>query len=186
MASILEQLKTVMSEEEILAFDEREFKAVVGLSPAAFVKLLPHFAQSYETLQQEAEASRERPRQRQVGGGRKATLKSMASKQGFILHYFKRYDTLDDVGIADDYSVLELHIPYKKPRKSQANPTPSLSDQQKATHRAVSQVRIVVEHVLASMKHWTILTTKFRNRLAHLADDVILALAGLHNFLLSP
>ena len=98
MASILEQLKTVMSEEEILAFDEREFKAVVGLSPAAFVKLLPHFAQSYETLQQEAEASRERPRQRQVGGGRKATLKSMASKQGFILHYFKRYDTLDDVG----------------------------------------------------------------------------------------
>lgn len=98
---------------------------------------------------------------------------------------FKLWVDLGYLGIADDYSVLELHIPYKKPRKSQANPTPSLSDEQKATNRAVSQVRIVVEHVLASMKHWTILTTKFRNRIAHLADDVILALAGLHNFLLN-
>ncbi len=320
MTSILEQLKTITDVNEVLKIEEREFKAVMGVSPRAFLHLLPIFESSNAELKQRAEETRTRPRQRQVGGGRKATLKSVASKLGFILHYFKRYDTLDDLadrvgchrstvsrnlqsllavllhtleqinvlpkrqftspeelqaafagveaivvdaterpclrpedamrqkaaysgkkkqhtmkntvivnlrkhilflgytvlgsrhdyglfktefppeqdwfstfkvwvdlgylGFADDYQTLELHIPNKKPRKSQANPEPALSDQQKAENRVVSHVRIIVEHVIASMKHWTILTAKFRNRLADLEDQVILAAAGLHNFLL--
>ena len=98
MGSLLEQLKTISDETVILGLDEREFKAVLGLSPQAFVKLLGSFAESAAELKQNAEASRARPRQRKVGGGRKPTLCSMASQLGFLLQYFKRYDTLDALG----------------------------------------------------------------------------------------
>lgn len=98
MAGILEELKTVRDGNEILNMDEREFKALIGVSPQAFAKLLESFTNSYAELKAQAEAARSRPRQRQVGGGRKHTLPSMASKLGFILHYFKRYATLDDLG----------------------------------------------------------------------------------------
>ena len=33
-----------------------------------------------------------------MGGGRKPTLRTPASQLGFILHYLKRYDTLDALG----------------------------------------------------------------------------------------
>lgn len=98
MAGILEQLKTISDIKEILAFNEREFKALIGISPAAFIKLLEPFAQSQLELKQQAETTRSRPRQRKAGGGRKHTLRTPASKLGFILHYLKRYDTLDDLG----------------------------------------------------------------------------------------
>ena len=98
MASILEQLKTISTSDEILVFDEREFKALIGISPAAFVKFLEPFAQSQIEMKQKAEAARSRPRQRKAGGGRKHTLRTLASKLGFILHYLKRYDTLDALG----------------------------------------------------------------------------------------
>ena len=333
MAGLMEQLKTITDVNEILAMTEREFKAIIGIAPAAFVKLLDVFPESEEELKQKAEAERTSPRQRRAGGGRKRTLRTPASRLGFILHYFKGYDTLDDLadqagfhrsnasrsiqwlidvlllalkkldvlparefaspadleaafagieeliidaterptlrpqdataqkeaysgkkhqhsvkntvissvrrqilflgytvcgsrhdyglfksefpsttalpsvtelpsvsdwfahfkiwvdlgylGFAKDYKTLELHIPHKKPRKSKSTPTPSLSDQQKLENREISQVRIVVEHVLASIKHWSILINKFRNRLDKFADNVILAAAGLHNFLLN-
>jgi hypothetical protein len=98
MAGLLEQLKIINETQEILALEEREFKAVIGVSPAAFVKLLAAFTQSYRERQEKAEAARCRPRQRKAGGGRKHTLPTMASKLGFLLHYLKRYDTLDDLG----------------------------------------------------------------------------------------
>lgn len=98
MTGILEQLKTLTDVKAILALNEREFKALIGVSPAAFVKLLTPFSQSQAALKQKAEAERCRPRQRKVGGGRKHTLRSQASKLGFILHYLKGYDTLDVLG----------------------------------------------------------------------------------------
>lgn len=98
MPGILEQLKTIEADNEILALPEREFKAVIGLSPAAFVKLLAPFVESQVELKDQAESQRSRPRQRKSGGGRKHTLRTSASKLGFILHYLKRYDTLDALG----------------------------------------------------------------------------------------
>lgn len=98
MAGILEQLKTLNDVNEIMDIDDREFRAIIGLSRQAFLKLLPTFEQSHRDLTERAEAARTRPRQRQPGGGRKATLRSMVSKLGFILHYCKRYDTFDDIG----------------------------------------------------------------------------------------
>jgi hypothetical protein len=58
MVSMLEHLKMITDDKEILALPEREFKAVIGVSPAAFVKLLPAFAQSQAELGQKAAASR--------------------------------------------------------------------------------------------------------------------------------
>lgn len=97
---------------------------------------------------------------------------------------FKLWIDLGYLGFADDYKTLELNIPYKKPKKSKANPTPALSDEQKTYNQTVSQTRIVIENVLASVKHWSILTAKFRNHLDLMDDKVIWAAAGLHNFLL--
>lgn len=98
---------------------------------------------------------------------------------------FKVWIDLGYLGFATDYKTGELHIPYKKPRTSKANPTPALSAEQKADNRAVSHTRIVIEHVLASIKHWTILTAKFRNHLHLMQDKVILVAAGLHNLSLN-
>ena len=98
MSNLLEQLKGMNDPREVPALNEREFKAVIGVSPLAFTKLLEPFAQSEEQLKAEAEAKRERPRQRRPGGGRKATLPNPASRLGFLLHYYKGYDTLDDLG----------------------------------------------------------------------------------------
>ena len=97
MAGLMEQLKTITDVNEILAMTEREFKAIIGIAPAAFVKLLDVFPESEEELKQKAEAERTSPRQRRAGGGRKRTLRTPASRLGFILHYFKGYDTLDDL-----------------------------------------------------------------------------------------
>ena len=44
-------------------------------------------------------------------------------------------------GIQSDSGGDQLHIPTKKPRKSQKNPNPQLSDEQKAANTAVSRVR---------------------------------------------
>lgn len=98
MASILEQLKTINDPQEILGFDEREFKALIGVSPTAFIKLLEPFYSSLAVIKARLESQRNRPRQRKAGGGRKAKLRTVTSKLGFILHYLKRYDTLDALG----------------------------------------------------------------------------------------
>lgn len=98
MAGILEQLKTISEPQEIMAWDEREFKALIGVSPAAFLKLLEPFCASLEIIKERQEDQRSHPRQRKAGGGRKANLRTEASKLGFILHYLKRYDTLDALG----------------------------------------------------------------------------------------
>jgi len=43
-----------------------------------------------------------------------------------------------------------------------------------------------IEKILnLSVKRWSILINKFRNRLDKFEDNVILAAAGLHNFLLN-
>ena len=47
-------------------------------------------------------------------------------------------------GIQSDDRGDQIDIPTKKPRKSQKNPTPQLNDEQKAAHKALSQVRIFI------------------------------------------
>ena len=85
-------------------------------------------------------------------------------------------------GIKDRYPTFHnIHIPYKKPRRSKANPNPALTPDQKKENRAISRIRVAVEHLIGDLKNFQILTNKFRNHLQNMADQVILVVAGLCN-----
>ena len=85
-------------------------------------------------------------------------------------------------GIKDRYPTFHnIHIPYKKPRRSKANPNPALTPDQKKENRAISRIRVAVEHLIGDLKNFQILTNKFRNHLHNMADQVILVVAGLCN-----
>jgi hypothetical protein len=85
-------------------------------------------------------------------------------------------------GIESQYPAFHrIHIPHKKPRKSKNNPNPTLTPQQKKENRAISRVRVAVEHLIGDMKSFQILAIKFRNRITNMADQVVLVVAGLCN-----
>jgi hypothetical protein len=87
-------------------------------------------------------------------------------------------------GILTDYVGKNIEIPHKKPRKSQKNPQPKLSCEQKTQNQALSRVRIFVENAIAGIKRFNILVHVFRNRKANMEDDVIALCAGLWNLFL--
>jgi hypothetical protein len=67
------------------------FQLLTGLSPQAFLDLLPAFHRATAHFQRQAEQQRTHPRKRQPGGGRKPLLRSDADRLLFILFYFKVY-----------------------------------------------------------------------------------------------
>src|SRR5437899_2252095 len=85
------------------------------------------------------------------------------------------------LGIQSDYRGDRIDIPTKKPRKSKKNPNPQLSDDHKAVNKALSQVRIFIEHAIGGMKRYNILVHTFRNRIEHFEDDVIGICAASHS-----
>jgi hypothetical protein len=100
------------------------------------------------------------------------------------LDWFRDLEVWVDLGyqgIQSDYEGEMIEIPHKKPRKSQTNPTPELTAEQRAENRAVSQVRIFVEHAIGGMKRFNILVQRFRNRKADFEDDSVGICAGLWN-----
>lgn len=88
-------------------------------------------------------------------------------------------------GILSDYVGDEIQIPHKKPRTSKKNPVTTLTDEQKAENRALSQIRILVENAICGLKRYNILVHRFRNHRNSFDDDVIAIAAGLWNFNLS-
>jgi hypothetical protein len=88
-------------------------------------------------------------------------------------------------GIQSDYRGDYIDIPTKKPRKSKKTPDPQLNDDQKAANKALSQVRIFIEHAIGGMKRSNILVHVFRNRKADFEDDAVGICAGLWNLMLS-
>ncbi len=89
------------------------------------------------------------------------------------------------LGIQKDYMGEQINVPTRKPRKSKKNPTPKLTDAQKAANRAISQIRIFVENAIGGIKRYNILVHRFRNHIAEFDDTVISICAGLWNFSLS-
>jgi hypothetical protein len=304
--------------------DDRQFKALTGISFDEFQQLLPVFTESYQELIQERYESQQDLRQRKPGGGQKGKLPSMELKLFFILYYWKVYPTFDVLGLQfgldrskactnvhnlwpvlernldklgvlparkfccveellvafDDvydlfidaterphcrpkdrdeqqkkysgkkkhhtvkntvistfskwilflgctvagsihdytrfkqefpvdrsskevikwfenfaiwldlgyqgvqnlYEADEINIPHKKPRKSKKNPSPSLTKEQKAENRRISQMRIVVEHAIGGFKRFNILVQRFRNHINGFVDIVVLLAAGLWNW----
>ena len=86
------------------------------------------------------------------------------------------------LGMQSDYRGDQIDVPHKKPRKSKKNLSPQWSEEQKAMNKALSQIRIFVEHAIGGMKRYNILVHSFRNHREHFEDDVIAICAGLWNY----
>ena len=88
--------------------DDRQMKALTGLSQAQFDHLLPVFSDIYRTTQQQMyeEGVASGTRRRHPGGGSTGTLPTMAETLKFVLYYYKTYPTFDVLGIQSDFSVV--------------------------------------------------------------------------------
>lgn len=82
---------------------DRLLRALTGLNRKAFDELLRTFSPVYE------QSCQTQPRQRAVGGGRKARLCGTQEKLFFILFYFKCYPTFDLAGIIFDLHRSQAH-----------------------------------------------------------------------------
>src|SRR6267142_2812383 len=80
--------------------DDRQMKALTGLSQDPFDHLLPCFSTIYETTQQKtyAEGVESGTRRRKPGGGSKGKLPTLAEKWPFVLSYSKTSPTFDVLG----------------------------------------------------------------------------------------
>lgn len=80
--------------------DERQMRAMSGLSFQQFERLLEAFEATYERIRQEAyeEGLKSGQRSRKPGGGRKGALPTLRDKLFFVLYYDKTYPTFDVLG----------------------------------------------------------------------------------------
>ncbi len=69
--------------------------------------------------------------------------------------------------------------PKKKPRNGELTPN------ERVVNRAISSLRVEVEHQIGGIKRCQIVVQKFRNRKDNYVDDVMETACGLHNFRLS-
>ena len=91
--------------------DERQRRALTGLSEQKMTKLLAIFSQTYEAQKQQ-EYDQELAaglRQRRPGAGRKSRLKESQDKLEFILYYLKTYPTYDDLAEKFDVARSTAH-----------------------------------------------------------------------------
>jgi hypothetical protein len=84
--------------------DDRQMKALSGLSQDQLHPLLPVFSDIYQATQQKtsAEGLTSGTRVRKPGGGFKGKLPTMAEKLLFVLYYDKTYPTFDVLGTQCD------------------------------------------------------------------------------------
>jgi hypothetical protein len=85
-------------------------------------------------------------------------------------------------GIQKKYAAKAIKMPHKTPRKSKANPKPSLSPEHKAENREISRVRVIVEQAIGGLKRMGILVQRFRNHITDFVDEVGVLGAGLWNW----
>jgi hypothetical protein len=80
--------------------DDRQMRALTGLSLSQFDQLVNEFEVDYSDQQEQAylEGLSKGKRRRRPGGGRKGKLPGMADKLFFTLVYFKTYPTFDVLG----------------------------------------------------------------------------------------
>src|SRR5262245_4398068 len=80
--------------------DERQMKALTGLSQAQFDSLLPVFSDLYRATQQQTYETgvASGTRRRKPGGGSKGKLPTMVEKLQFVLYYYQTYPTFDVLG----------------------------------------------------------------------------------------
>ena len=91
--------------------DDRQMKALTGLSQDQFNHLLPVFSDIYQGTQQKTyeEGLTSGTRVRKPGGGFKGKLPTMAEKLLFVLYYYKTYPTFDVLGTQFDMVRSKAH-----------------------------------------------------------------------------
>ena len=91
--------------------DDRQMKALTGLSQDQFDHLLPFFSTIYETTQQQTYAAgvESGTRRRKPGGGSKGKLPTMAEKLPFVLYYYKTYPPFDVLGTQFAMALSKAH-----------------------------------------------------------------------------
>ena len=82
--------------------DDRQFRALTGLSKEKFEKLTQIFGEVYEEKLEKAheESVNSGERKRKRGGGRKSRLATVSEKLFFVLYYLKNYPTFDVLAAA--------------------------------------------------------------------------------------
>lgn len=83
------------------------------------------------------------------------------------------------VGIEKDYPCKELFISHKKPKQQELTP------EQKAENKVLASKRIVIEHALAGLKRYRILSDRLRMHNLTTYNVILGVCAGLWNFYLS-
>ena len=83
------------------------------------------------------------------------------------------------VGFDKDYQCKELFLPHKKPQKQ------ALTAEQKAANKVLAKERIVVEHSIAGLKRYRILSDRLRLHDLDFYNQVLGICAGLWNFKLT-
>jgi hypothetical protein len=89
----------------LLIRDDRQMKALTGLSRDQFDHLLPVFRAIYQAAQQHTyeKGVASGTRWRKPGGGSKGKLPTMADKLQFVLYYYKTYPSFD--GLATQFAM---------------------------------------------------------------------------------
>ena len=84
----------------LLIRDDRQMKALTGLSQAQCDALLPVFHDMYQTARRHtyAQGVASGTRRRKPGGGAKGKLPTMAETLPFVLSYYQTYPTCDVLG----------------------------------------------------------------------------------------
>lgn len=99
-------------------------------------------------------------------------------EQSWFTNFKVRVD-LGFVGFDKDYQCKELLIPHKKPKQQE------LTAEQKAENKLLAGERIVVEHSIAGLKRYRILSDRLRLHDLDLYNQVLGICAGLWNFRLN-
>ena len=82
------------------------------------------------------------------------------------------------LGIAKDYICQPISIPHKKKKKIE------LAEQQKDENKSMASQRIRVEHNLAGLKRYRLLSDRLRLHTLNLYDQILGVCAGVWNFYL--
>jgi hypothetical protein len=80
------------------------------------------------------------------------------------------------LGIEKDFPHLDVAIPHKKPKNG------SLTPEQRAENKIISQIRIRIEHAIGRLKRFRAVSDIYRNHSSQWADKFILIAAGLSNY----
>ena len=103
------------------------------------------------------------------------------------LGWFKDKRVIVDLGfqgIKKLYGAKEIIIGIKRPRKTDKNPKPKLTGEEKKWNTEVSRQRIYVEHAIGKLKKFRILKNRCRIKCQDLKNRIIGVCAGLWNYAL--